>query len=638
MQKVVFYYFESLPIHPQPKPLESFTGYLIRLAEENYLDRSTALSRLFWDRRRFAQRQGDYPPGSFGRLTLAAACDEASLLKLTFYHLARKFNHSIDANAVASFLKQSLSQTLRFCPMCVKEYSFYSLTWRFLCLPGCADHGCRLLEGCSHCGHTLSLLPALMKIGICPLCRGDLRTCSAEPLTQHEWTISRARAVDLSFLLTPQSWEASPELLAALGREYACQRKNKQLRQSDIDTLAEFPQRTTHFLEYSVTQGRSNLPRHSVSFERYLGYADFLGFSLTELFTTALSKKAVDKGSSTVEQVPKVQRHNYQAKEDKQVEYLQQALEGNENNTFSGPQQRRGKEIGVNAEVLRQKGVITSVEQNVTTFHGRRVKEENLREQEWLTKVHLAYKQLAEGGKRITVAAICQTIPASPETLSKYSRVKAFLLTIVEEGLYQAQRRKAQKREEACADAVQDAIDQLKTRGQLVTLAAIAELLHTSVHSLRRYSSVRILIDQIAVEERLAQANLREEAYLKQIQEATHLLEAQGQRVTPQAVGEILRLRIHGLIACYPRIKALWQELRTERACQQQLQREQREELLLGQAQAIIDQWDLEKEPITADAIGMLMGMSVSGLKRYKRVGQLLGSIFQANRANKASR
>ena len=39
-------FFDVLPVHPQPLPLESLTSYLMRLAEANHITSMTGLSAI----------------------------------------------------------------------------------------------------------------------------------------------------------------------------------------------------------------------------------------------------------------------------------------------------------------------------------------------------------------------------------------------------------------------------------------------------------------------------------------------------------------------------------------------------------------------------------------------------------------
>lgn len=611
------YYFDTLSAHPQPKPLESLTSYLTRLAEENHVSRPQSFLSNFWGKSSPSLNQADSPPVSFGRLPLAAACEEVLLWRTTFYHLGKKFRCSSNQGAIARFLVGSLSQCLRYCPKCIEARGHYSLTWRFLDLSGCAEHGCRLLDRCSHCDQTLPFFTAPLKVGICPSCKGNLRNCLVEQLPQREVSIARTRFDDLAFLLTPHPCEEfAPHLLAALGRQLAQLRQKKQLRQVDVDKQLGYSSPTALNIEHGAMRGNNSLPHHRHSFQRYLKYADLLGVSFFDLFAGALSQKIAGEEPGMNDQQPQV-RGFLSYKQDYQVDYVPREPGPTELSEYAIPLQSGGKAKVASLEEQGQEDPSDSLEQ------------------EWLDKVRLAYDQLIAREEPVTITAICQTIPVSVPTLSRYPRVQAFLASVISNRRYQTLRRKAQLHEETLVAEVNQAIDHLKIEGHPVTQAAIAELVHLTVQRLRGYPTIKVLLDQISVEEQRAKSMLSEEELLKQMQEAIDLLELQGQRVTQQTVGEILHHSVKDLTYYYPRIKARWQEVRAKRSCQQKIQTKQREEQLLKQTQDAINLLRLEGKCITAIAIAELVGMTVASLKHYPQVALLLDAAVQANRTRK---
>src|SRR6266851_4927297 len=144
------FYFDTLPLHPPPKRLETLTSYLIRLAEENGFQ-SLPVRYFLFQALQISQgvASKDHLPTSFGNLPRVACCSEALLKQSTFYHVGQKFGRPATPNT----LSRSIAPHLRYCPMCLAdpENAFRSLAWRFLVLQGCNQHGCRLLSECTHC-------------------------------------------------------------------------------------------------------------------------------------------------------------------------------------------------------------------------------------------------------------------------------------------------------------------------------------------------------------------------------------------------------------------------------------------------------------------------------------------------------
>lgn len=203
--------WRMLPLHPQPKPLESLNGYILRLAEANGLKSVHELARLSGLRKGWKDQ--DYSSILTGRLAGIARCDPNHLQDMTCYHLARHFACAgFSVESTSPFFRGSLAPSLRYCPVCLDEQPYYHLTWRFLALSGCVLHGCSLLNTCGHCFAPIPLLPRRPRIACCPTCQGNLRTCPAFPLPQRETLERRAR--DLWWLLMPA--ELAPEITSAL--------------------------------------------------------------------------------------------------------------------------------------------------------------------------------------------------------------------------------------------------------------------------------------------------------------------------------------------------------------------------------------------------------------------------------------
>ncbi|RPJ59550.1 MAG: hypothetical protein EHM12_06840, partial [Dehalococcoidia bacterium] len=123
------YAFDVLPIRPPPELLESFTSYLMRLAEANGITRYSDLAyRLFPGRTSLHVRIiTDHVPVTLGSLTREAICTDADLLGTTFYPLGRKFGRCVHARPMGSFLSGALAPHLRYCPHCLDLQPYHRL-------------------------------------------------------------------------------------------------------------------------------------------------------------------------------------------------------------------------------------------------------------------------------------------------------------------------------------------------------------------------------------------------------------------------------------------------------------------------------------------------------------------------------
>src|SRR5260370_36512666 len=125
--------WKSLPLHPQPQVLESFSSYVTRLAEANGLQSMNELAALVGAKRfRFDQRHpADYPYRLYIRLAEVAGCSLARLQSTTFFHLGEHFGMPSYSPLLHRFLRTSLAGSLRYCPCCLAQHAlpYYSLIW-----------------------------------------------------------------------------------------------------------------------------------------------------------------------------------------------------------------------------------------------------------------------------------------------------------------------------------------------------------------------------------------------------------------------------------------------------------------------------------------------------------------------------
>jgi TniQ len=278
------YYFDTLPIRPQPERLETFTSYLTRLAESNGVSSVDGLAALCFPHqdRRITRGLADYPPTSCETMARSGACSEATLLGTTFIHLGTKFGRSPKPQPISRFLAGSTSLSLRYCPQCLntQRQPYYSLLWRFVTLKGCPVHFCKLLDRCESCGHVLSLLAAPLKIGRCPSCGFELKACYAEPIAEQELKQTLDHARDLEFLLRPpgSSKVNFNRVAQVIGQRLKYQRKAREY------TAPEIAHRIGVTLNEVEGIERGNILGKGAKFHSYVRYAQNIEVSLRYLF------------------------------------------------------------------------------------------------------------------------------------------------------------------------------------------------------------------------------------------------------------------------------------------------------------------------------------------------------------------
>jgi TniQ len=276
------YYFDTLPIRLKPLRFESLTSYLIRLAEGNAIQNVFTLSALFFESfntMRQLVALVDYPLPSFGSMPKATGCPASKLLATTFFHLGRKFGRSIHSLRTDHFLADSISTHLRYCPACLSESSYYSLTWRFATLLGCSRHGCRLLEQCGHCGNEIPLFSSPLKMSKCSICEMDLRTCRAESLNVEELKVTRSHLLDLEFLLSRNACERDETLLKTVGQRLSKNRSPRIITAKMVARRVGIKPYQVYLVDQGSPKGRS------ASFQSYVEYARLFGPPLRHLFS-----------------------------------------------------------------------------------------------------------------------------------------------------------------------------------------------------------------------------------------------------------------------------------------------------------------------------------------------------------------
>jgi len=282
------YYFDVIPHHPQPEYLESLTSYLMRLAEDNGISSIDGLSALCFPHqdRRITRDIADYPPVSFGDLTIVGACNEETLRTTTFFHLTAKFGRSTLPQPTSRFLSGCISQYLRYCPVCFTQQPVmcYLLPWRFLMLTCCCQHKCRLQETCRHCDELIPLFAALHKLGRCPKCQKSLKLYTA-PSILDEAELEAATHIqdDIVFLLIPQPWEAdSSRIIRCVGQRLAHIRRMKRLTAMEVASQVGVTLTVVESMERGDFQGRG------ATLQSYIKYAHYLCLGLKGVFSDVI--------------------------------------------------------------------------------------------------------------------------------------------------------------------------------------------------------------------------------------------------------------------------------------------------------------------------------------------------------------
>lgn len=229
------WFFESLPLRPDPYPGECLSGYLLRVADLNgYTILWDLVGDMFptWDApQQINKLKWEYPLEDWGCIPLRTGLTSDELTRLTVASWVEKFRIPPDLNrsiylSPGNFLKSLVNPALRVCPLCLQSQPYLRLIWRLLPVTVCLEHACLLQERCSACGSRLTPVSQDHRHLCCPACGADFRSLSVTMASQDSLDVQRCRQDDFNFLLDPAtaitkaSAEADHDPAHALGLKF----------------------------------------------------------------------------------------------------------------------------------------------------------------------------------------------------------------------------------------------------------------------------------------------------------------------------------------------------------------------------------------------------------------------------------
>lgn len=543
------YWFDRLPLHPTPKPLESFSSYLIRLADLNQIDRVTGLGYTLFPRTRYrAHRQGwymDVPLNSFEYMPEATGCTAEQLQATTFHHLLFKLNRP----TVFSFLSTHLGAVLRYCPACLAEQTYYRLPWRLLILPGCARHGSYLLDRCGHCGQPVPLVPFRpLRIGRCPTCGGDLSTCLTQPLSDQDLALTLKRTPDLEYLLTPQAWERDPGfIIPSVGAWLRFIRWELRLTEVAIAAYAGVTPPVIRGIETCIPR------REGATLQTYFDYGDMLGVTWCEVFDTVTRQFQTSPADA------------YQLRSAAWVRKVEQAIQDLEQAGQPVNQNAIGRAVGLSPLCLkRYPGVDRIFEHLAETV--RQKKEDRL-----LAAVQAAADQLRAQGRAVTQTAIRRLVPGCSSSTRQFPAVVALVEQVSDPSPYKASPEQKRQRDEALLVQAQQIVSALEAAQRRLTIYAVAAALDMAPHQIYQYPQLTAWLDQTFAHQRQREYQQREAELVARVQAVIQQLETDGQPVTQKAIIHSLQMTPDSLKR-YPPVKALLSQLNGQRSWRQKRQ------------------------------------------------------------------
>jgi len=536
-------HLDMLPVHPQPQPLESYTGYLTRLAEANGIRRLNQFSVVTGLHLSEARSPSDFPHvGTYARLPQVAMCPVEHLQATTFYYLLGKLGRTTSApNMSKHFLYESIGSHLRYCPRCLAESGFISLLWRFVGIEACPQHGVELLAECGHCGQPMPFLSNGLQVAHCPHCQGDLRTCETSQASETAMQRTYAWRDDLTFLLTPQSWDewnviqyVGPQLL-----------RRRQQRQHSLNEAAAYLGVAPNTIQGMESQVKARKGEHLI---HYMRYSQWLGFSMHELFTQAVMtyhEADIDRWIVLdIREQTLLERLNLATKQ----------LVDEQFPSFKWFAER----LGVSTGRLQQYAVVDARVKQLQAIHRER---ERQRYGQLLSQAHEAARQLVADGHKVTRRTLSD---ASGVDVNWFRNRAEFVILLQTYQPQLTELHRKQQQDALYCEQLPGVLVQLQRLKPLVTLADIARAMDCpSPARLRAYPHVWMMISTFLNEQesiRVQSIQRKENMYLEQIEMILHNLQRTDQVISAKLVCDLLGTTLPKL-RYYYRVRARLEQI-----------------------------------------------------------------------------
>jgi len=469
--------WKVLPLHPQPQPFESFTSYIIRLAQANGLRSIRELTTLIAipPRSQGLYTSPDYPIRSYYvGMAQATRSSQERLLSTTFHPLIQHFGRSMQPGALHRFLAGSLAPSLRYCPVCLAEGSppYYSLLWRFLVLPGCIEHEVLLLEQCDCCGARLPLVPSPARLAKCPTCQADLSRGQMRSLNQDLLSLTHKYTQELSMLLSPMPRPLEKTQMKVIGKQCMARRRQQDLSIIEVANLSGLERSVVMYIE----QGNGL----RASLDDYMRYADVLSCSLLEILN-------IDHGHALLPA----------QSEERTLRQIEAAIEQLKRQGEPVTRRNIRNVAGLEAAHLKDSPQVEKLLAKGRQGQGRRRSQtNNQRDEEFVKLVEQAIQAISAQGLHVTQERICDLVGHTRATLMTYPHTAALMKQVVSRG-----------RPHDLQRLVQDAIEQAQALGTSLSHRSISERIGISLARLRADSQVRAIMQRAQNESRHRQEN-----------------------------------------------------------------------------------------------------------------------------------
>lgn len=183
--------FQRLLKTPKPKSDESFTGYILRLAEENgYRSPLWIIALANFDDKLILPNYSFTPISSesFKLLASLSGSTVSELAQITYQPVDTRsyhFNLFFGTPVHRSFIQP---RHPKVCPECLRERAYCRRVWEFVLITVCPVHKCMLIDECPNCKKPIKWRRS--KVSSCP-CKFDWRKSKVIPVQDYEINLAR---------------------------------------------------------------------------------------------------------------------------------------------------------------------------------------------------------------------------------------------------------------------------------------------------------------------------------------------------------------------------------------------------------------------------------------------------------------
>jgi DNA-binding XRE family transcriptional regulator len=576
------FYLDVLPAHPRPKPLESLNSYMKRLAQANGIHHFKTFSHFtgIRDPKRALTHISRYVVGNLDTVT---QCTEQDLLALTAYFLGCKFGRE---QSLGRFLSGSVADDLRWCPFCLAEQRYFQLTWSFLQITGCRQHGIHFLEVCPHCQQTISLKSSSLALDTCPHCEGNLCHARVRPLTDDEWLTSHRWWDELVYLLTPQDWQQAPSrrVAEAVRQRLGFLRRASGLEAQQVAKALGVRKNSVLAIENETCSGIGE------TLNDYLLYVDYLGLKLSDVFRESAEAGYIHKDDLYAEEM---------------LRRTQVAIQQLKAADIPVTQKHVGAILGYEPSALRNYPQVHDLLQTEAQIRNKRTPEY---EGDLCQQIQQVIRTLNAKRERVTKRKVGLLVGHDPKQIQKfYPRAYRLLTDAVV-----VYRRKKPLREAALLQDVQTTIGLFRQRGEPITQKGIARYLGVSEARLNQQPTIRLLI----IEQAQQGQQKWFDSLTMRMTEAMEQLLLDSVFVSRSQLVERLGITKHWF-EYYPALTTLWQTF-------DETQGQRREADLVARTQSAILACKAEPIPLTFRNVSERVGLARASMKRYPQVLALL--------------